>query len=102
MQSACDVLNPLVHFLLVRSPSPLPNIAIMPGIRRPLTPRPPSPSSAYDTAPPNETTHSDPSGAIFSMYITRVQKFEDEKNVENWKGGADGILVFVRFCSQAV
>ena len=30
------------------------------------------------------------------MYMSRVQKFEDEKNVENWKGGADGILVFVR------
>ena len=49
-----------------------------------------------DTAAPNET---DPSGTILSMYLTRVQKFEDEKNVENWKGGADGILVFVRFCS---
>ena len=30
------------------------------------------------------------------MYITRALKFDDE-NVENWKGGADGILVFVRF-----
>ena len=48
-----------------------------------------------DTAGPKET---DPSGAIFSMYLARVRKFEDEKNVENWKGGADGILVFVRSC----
>ena len=33
---------------------------------------------------------------IFSMFMSRVTKFEDDKNVENWKGGADGILVFVR------
>jgi hypothetical protein len=58
----------------------------------------PSQNTSLDTAAPKETTSSDPSGAIFSMYISRVQKFEDEKNVENWKGGADGILVFVRFC----
>jgi hypothetical protein len=30
------------------------------------------------------------------MYISRAQKF-DEENAENWKGGADGILVFVRW-----
>ncbi|KAH9013834.1 hypothetical protein EDB85DRAFT_1876761, partial [Lactarius pseudohatsudake] len=30
------------------------------------------------------------------MYLTRASKFDDE-DVENWKGGADGILVFVRF-----
>lgn len=48
-----------------------------------------------DTATPKET---DPSEAIFSMYLTRVRKYEDEKNVENWKEGADGILVFVRPC----
>lgn len=41
------------------------------------------------------TTYSDSSGAIFSLYISRAQKF-DEENVENWKGGAEGILVFVR------
>jgi hypothetical protein len=58
----------------------------------------PSHNTNLDDAAPKETTSSDPSGAIYSMYITRVQKFEDEKNVENWKGGADGILVFVRFC----
>ncbi|KAH9990700.1 hypothetical protein BJV77DRAFT_1011658 [Russula vinacea] len=43
---------------------------------------------------PEKTTHSDSSGAIFSMYIGRAQKF-DEENAENWKGGAEGILVFV-------
>ena len=42
-----------------------------------------------------KTTYSDSSGAIFSMYISRAQKF-DEENAENWKGGAEGILVFVR------
>ncbi|KAH9173682.1 hypothetical protein EDB89DRAFT_1884768 [Lactarius sanguifluus] len=42
------------------------------------------------------TTYSDPSGAIFSLYLARASKFDDE-NVENWKGGADSILVFVRF-----
>ncbi|KAI9457311.1 hypothetical protein BJY52DRAFT_1120487, partial [Lactarius psammicola] len=36
------------------------------------------------------------------MYITRVQKFEDEKNVENWKGGAEGILVFTGLFSSTV
>src|ERR1700761_2369760 len=61
-------------------------------------PRPPSANALAgdDTTAPKETTYSDPSGAIFSMYITRALKFDDE-NVENWKGGADGILVFVRF-----
>ena len=41
-----------------------------------------------------KTTYNDSSGAIFSMYIGRAQKF-DEENAENWKGGAEGILVFV-------
>ena len=57
---------------------------------------PPSQNAGDDTTAPKETTYSDPSGAIFSMYITRALKFDDE-NVENWKGGADGILVFVCF-----
>ncbi|KAI9442054.1 hypothetical protein BJY52DRAFT_1177936, partial [Lactarius psammicola] len=35
------------------------------------------------------------------MYITRVQTFEDEK-VENWKGGAAGILVFTGLFSSTV
>lgn len=33
------------------------------------------------------------------MYINRAQKF-DEENAENWKGGAEGILVFVRWLSN--
>ncbi|KAI9439648.1 hypothetical protein H4582DRAFT_1813268, partial [Lactarius indigo] len=36
------------------------------------------------------------------MYIDRVTKFEDEKNVENWKGGADSILVFTGVFSSTV
>ncbi|KAH9053682.1 hypothetical protein EDB87DRAFT_1569158, partial [Lactarius vividus] len=36
------------------------------------------------------------------MYITRVQKFEDEKDLENWKGGADSILVFTGLFSSTV
>ena len=56
-----------------------------------------SPEDAGDgTTSPKETTYTDPSGPIFSMYITRALKFDTE-NVENWKGGADGILIFVRF-----
>ncbi|KAH9013845.1 hypothetical protein EDB85DRAFT_2215855, partial [Lactarius pseudohatsudake] len=35
------------------------------------------------------------------MYITRALKFDDE-NVENWKGGADSILVFTGLFSSTV
>ncbi|KAH9007405.1 hypothetical protein EDB83DRAFT_716314 [Lactarius deliciosus] len=35
------------------------------------------------------------------MYITCVLKFDDE-NVENWKGGADGILVFTGLFSSMI
>ncbi|KAH9173654.1 hypothetical protein EDB89DRAFT_2068447 [Lactarius sanguifluus] len=50
---------------------------------------------------PKTTGFRDPASAILSMYITRVQKFEDE-NVENWKGGAEGILVFTGLFSSTV
>ncbi|KAH9054988.1 hypothetical protein EDB87DRAFT_1814176, partial [Lactarius vividus] len=53
------------------------------------------------TPAPKEATYSDPSGAIFSMYISRALKFDDE-NVENWKGGADSILVFTGVFSSTV
>ncbi|KAI9439629.1 hypothetical protein H4582DRAFT_1812966, partial [Lactarius indigo] len=58
--------------------------------------QPPSQNTCGCSTAPKETTYSDSSGAIFSMYIDRAQKFDDE-NVENWKGGAESILVFVRF-----
>jgi hypothetical protein len=44
----------------------------------------------------NETTYSDSSGNIFNMYSTRAQSL-DHDNVENWKDGANSILVFVSF-----
>ncbi|KAH9033188.1 hypothetical protein EDB83DRAFT_2296495 [Lactarius deliciosus] len=47
------------------------------------------------------TTYSDPSGAIFSLYLARASKFDDE-NVENWKGGADDILIFTGLFSSTV
>ncbi|KAH9013839.1 hypothetical protein EDB85DRAFT_900820 [Lactarius pseudohatsudake] len=53
------------------------------------------------TTAPKEATYSDPSGTIFSMYISRALKFDDE-NVENWKGGADSILVFTGVFSSTV
>ncbi|KAH9164146.1 hypothetical protein EDB89DRAFT_1859517, partial [Lactarius sanguifluus] len=59
-----------------------------------------SPQNAGDgTTAPKETTYSDASGAIFSMYIDRAQKF-DKENVDNWDGQANGILVFVRVSSR--
>ncbi|KAH9173683.1 hypothetical protein EDB89DRAFT_2228551 [Lactarius sanguifluus] len=48
-------------------------------------------------------TNSSPSGAraIFSMYLTHASKFDDE-DVENWKGGADDILIFTGLFSATV
>ena len=59
-------------------------------------PSPPSEDAGEKTTAPNETTYIDPSGAIFSMYITRALKFDGE-NVENWQEGSQSILIFVRF-----
>ncbi|KAF8257174.1 hypothetical protein EI94DRAFT_65946 [Lactarius quietus] len=69
----------------------------------PLYPHHPPENDADHTTntAPNEATYSDPSGAIFSLYITRALKF-DRENVENWKGGADGILVFTGLFSSTV
>ncbi|KAH9037337.1 hypothetical protein EDB84DRAFT_1577617, partial [Lactarius hengduanensis] len=50
---------------------------------------------------PEKTTYSDSSGAIFSMYIDRAQKF-DKENVDNWNGQANGILVFTGLFSSTV
>ncbi|KAF8258489.1 hypothetical protein EI94DRAFT_1815242 [Lactarius quietus] len=58
-------------------------------------------NAGVGTTVPNETTYRDPSGAIFSMYITRALKF-DRENVESWKGGADGILVFTGLFASTV
>ncbi|KAH9055001.1 hypothetical protein EDB87DRAFT_1834477 [Lactarius vividus] len=63
--------------------------------------QPPSQNVCHCMAAPKETTYSDSSGTIFSMYITRALDFDDE-NVENWKGGAEGILVFTGIFSATV
>ena len=47
------------------------------------------------TLTPKGTSCGDPSGTIFNMYTTRAQEL-DKENVQNWKEGADTILVFVR------
>ena len=39
--------------------------------------------------------YGDSSNALFSMYLSRAEKFDKEQS-ESWKGNADGILVFVR------
>ncbi len=49
-----------------------------------------------DDVTPKNATYNDSSEAIFSIYLTQAQKL-DEDNVENWKGVADRILIFVRF-----
>ncbi|KAI0261004.1 hypothetical protein BC834DRAFT_941130, partial [Gloeopeniophorella convolvens] len=48
-----------------------------------------------------EKIYSDPSGPLFSMYLERAEE-EDKKMVENWKGDADGILVFTGLFSATV
>ncbi|KAH8983792.1 hypothetical protein EDB86DRAFT_3050036, partial [Lactarius hatsudake] len=63
--------------------------------------QPPSQNACGCTTAPKETTYSDSSGAIFSMYIDHAQKFDDE-NVENWKGGAESILLFTGIFSATV
>ncbi|KAN0130530.1 hypothetical protein V8E53_011616, partial [Lactarius tabidus] len=50
---------------------------------------------------PNLTVFSGPSGAIFNMYTTRAQRL-DQENVENWKDGANSILVFIGLFSSTV
>ncbi|KAH8977815.1 hypothetical protein EDB86DRAFT_3109106 [Lactarius hatsudake] len=61
----------------------------------------PSQNAGDSTTAPKEITYSDSSGTIFSMYINRALEFDDE-NVENWKGGADSILLFTGLFSSTV
>ncbi|KAI0265977.1 hypothetical protein BC834DRAFT_936213, partial [Gloeopeniophorella convolvens] len=49
----------------------------------------------------SEKSFSDPSGPLFSMYLERAEE-EDRRMVENWKGDADGILVFTGLFSASV
>ena len=53
------------------------------------------------TLVPEKPTYSDSSGAIFSMYIDKGQKF-DKENADNWDGQANGILLFVCSCSLPI
>ena len=55
---------------------------------------PPLPASSGESQA--ESSYTDGSGALFSMYLNRAEE-EDKKAAERWKGDADGILVFVRF-----
>ena len=45
--------------------------------------------------------YGDSSNALFSMYLSRAEKFDKEQS-ESWKGNADGILVFVRLPSTTL
>lgn len=53
----------------------------------------PLPTSSGE--PQAESSYTDGSGALFSMYLDRAEE-EDRRVAESWKGDADGILVFVR------
>ncbi|KAI0258398.1 hypothetical protein BC834DRAFT_835695, partial [Gloeopeniophorella convolvens] len=57
--------------------------------------------SSQSTSGQSEKSFSDPSGPLFSMYLERAEE-EDRRMVENWKGDADGILVFTGLFSASV
>jgi len=60
-----------------------------------LTPRPGHPPQSDQSHPPQgESGFVDGSGPLFSMYLQLAGE-EDKKMTENWKGDADGILIFV-------
>ncbi|KAH9031426.1 hypothetical protein EDB83DRAFT_2525801 [Lactarius deliciosus] len=48
-----------------------------------------------------ESSYTDGSGALFSMYLDRAEE-EDRRVAERWKGDADGILVFTGLFSATV
>ncbi|KAI0267084.1 hypothetical protein BC834DRAFT_1040890 [Gloeopeniophorella convolvens] len=50
---------------------------------------------------PRGDTFSDPSGALFSMYLSRAEKV-DKDQAESWKADADGILVYTGLFSATV
>ena len=58
------------------------------------------PQSAPNQAHPVVSDFADGSGHIFSMYLEMATE-EDKKMVEDWKAGADGILIFVRLYLQS-
>lgn len=60
----------------------------------------PQPEALGRTSKP-ETSFSDGSGAMFSIYLKTAEE-EDTKMTDGWKGDADGILVFVRTRGNAL
>jgi len=60
-----------------------------------LTPHPGHPHQPGQNNPAQgESGFADSSGPLFSMYLQLAGE-EDKKMTENWKGDADGILIFV-------
>jgi hypothetical protein len=49
---------------------------------------------APNQASQGESSFGDSSGPLFSIYSKTAEE-EDNKNAENWKNDADGILIFV-------
>ncbi|KAI0255006.1 hypothetical protein BJV78DRAFT_1279621 [Lactifluus subvellereus] len=50
---------------------------------------------------PHGANYGDSSSVLFSMYLTRAEKFDKEQS-ESWKANADGILVFTGLFSATV
>lgn len=55
----------------------------------------------HELETPQGANYGDSSNALFSMYLSRAEKFDKEQS-ESWKGNADGILVFVRLSTTPV
>ncbi|KAI0264340.1 hypothetical protein BC834DRAFT_970694 [Gloeopeniophorella convolvens] len=90
--------------------SPFPGLDTSPSIKSaPLSPRstraeapsPPQSPRDHQSTGPSEKNFSDGSGALFSMYLERAGEV-DRQMTENWKGDADGIIVFTGLFSAAV
>ncbi|KAF8475253.1 hypothetical protein DFH94DRAFT_635656, partial [Russula ochroleuca] len=56
---------------------------------------------APNQASQGESSFGDSSGPLFSIYSKTAEE-EDNKNAENWKNDADGILIFTGLFSAAV
>jgi len=51
--------------------------------------------SIFEEIPESESSFTDSSSTLFSLYLSHAVK-HDRDQVEGWKAGADGTLVFVR------
>ncbi|KAI0269270.1 hypothetical protein BC834DRAFT_621035 [Gloeopeniophorella convolvens] len=85
-----------------RSPDGLPNHA-PDGTGTPAYPphQPNVTMAAQQAVRPQDTGFSDSSGPLFSMYNRMAADF-DARVAEDWKGGADGILIFTGLFSATV